>query len=125
MIKPVWSWAHQPESSRPAAKRPGRYVRPLSIRDSLVAVAFGREVCRLRELRGLSTAELGRRVSLSQPSVTNIENGKGNIELRLVWDFADVLGVPPSHFLRVCNEAVEVTRVRLFPAKRRTAGDEA
>lgn len=116
--KPVWSWAHQPESQRPPATRPGRYSRPLSIRDQVIAEAFGKEVRRLRELRKLSALDLARRVGMSQPWVTKIENGKGNVELRLIWDFADALGVSPSHFVRCCDKAVEEAKAKLFPAKR-------
>lgn len=116
--KPVWSWAHQPENRRPPANRPGRYSRPLSIRDQVIAEAFGKEVCRLRELRKLSARDLARRVGMSQPWVTKIENGKGNVELRLIWDFADALGVSPARFVRVCNEAVEAAKAKRFAVKR-------
>lgn len=113
----VWSWTNEPESRRPAAQRPGRYVRPLSIRDSVIAEAFGSEVKRLRELRKLSTRDLARRVSVSQPWITNIEKGNGNVEVRLMWDFAEVLGVSPNRFLRVCSEAVKAAETKMFRSK--------
>lgn len=113
MTKPVWSWVHQPENRRPQADSPGRYSRPLSLRDQVIAEAFGNEVCRLREVRGLSARDLARLVSMSQPWITNIEKGKGNVELRLIWDFADALGVTPDIFLRVCSKAVQDAKTKL------------
>lgn len=58
--KTVWSWVNRPESQRPVASGPGRYSRPLAVRDQVIAGAFGKEVCRLRTQSKLSTRELAR-----------------------------------------------------------------
>ena len=103
----VWSWVTEPVTSRPEAVGPGRYSRPLSVRDQAISVAFGQEVRRLRLKAALSTRQLAQIVGLSQPWIVNIETKpRANIELRLMWDFAEALEVAPDHFLRVCEEAI-------------------
>lgn len=111
----VWSWVGERESTRPSAKGRGRYSRPLAVRDQVIAEAFGKEVRRLRLQAKLSTRELAQKVGLSQPWIVNIETKHGvNIELRLMWDFAEAFGVNPSHFLLVCQGAVALSQSQLF-----------
>lgn len=115
-MKNVWSWVNQPENFRPEAFGPGRYSRPLSVRDQLIAATFGQEVRRLRTLAKMSTRELGGIVGMSQPTIVKLENDHGaNIEMRLMWDFAEAFGVDPDHFLRVCEEAIQ-TKIALSQA---------
>lgn len=123
---PVWSWVSQPEDRRPQAARPGRYSRPLSIRDKTIAKAFGQEVRRLRLLKkDMTTYALAKLVGMSQPAIVKIETGVApNIELRLMWDFADVLGVDPKHFLKVCEEAAK-TALAKFRLEQRYGPPEA
>lgn len=105
--KPIWSWVGKQEPDRPVANGPGRYSRPLAVRDQVIAQAFGQEVRRLRIKAELSTRELGRMVGLSQPWIVRLETKPGaNIELRLMWNFAEALGVEVEHFLLVCHGAV-------------------
>jgi len=105
--KTVWSWVYEPEHHRPQAAGRGRYSRPLAVRDQLVVQSFGQEVRRLREERELSASELAMIVGVSQPTIIKIETDcRANIELRLLWDFAEALGVQPAHFLNVCEKAV-------------------
>lgn len=107
-MKNVWSWVNQPENFRPEASGPGRYSRPLSVRDQVIAATFGQEVRRLRTLAKMSTRELGAIVGMSQPAIVKLENDHGaNIELRLMWDFAEAFGVEPDHFLQVCKEEIQ------------------
>jgi DNA-binding XRE family transcriptional regulator len=109
--KPIWSWVGEKESERPIANGPGRYSRPLAVRDKVIAQAFGQEVRRLRIKAELSTRELGRIVGLSQPWIVRLETKPGaNIELRLMWDFAEAFGVEVEHFLLVCHGAVAHAR---------------
>lgn len=104
----LWSWVNKPESARPPAKGPGRYVRPLAVRDRVIVSAFGTEIRRLRLERGLSTYQLAERLSMRGPAVQRIESKRMvNIDLRLVWDFADALGVRPLHLIDVCIRAIE------------------
>lgn len=106
-MKTIWSWVNQPENSRPEATGPGRYSRPLAVRDQVIAAAFGKEVRRLRLEAKMSTRELAGVVGVSQPSIIMLEKDQGaNIELRLMWDFAEAFNVEPDHFVQVCETAV-------------------
>lgn len=114
-MKKIWSWVNQPENIRPVAAGPGRYSRPLAERDQVIAEAFGKEVRRLRLIAELSTRELAGIVSMSQPAIVKLEKGQGsNIELRLMWDFAEAFGVDPNHFTLVCQKAVKAAKLKLF-----------
>jgi DNA-binding XRE family transcriptional regulator len=110
-----WSWVNEPDSRRPRADGAGRYVRPLAERDRIVASSFGAEVRRLRNQRELSARRLAEMVGISQPAVTQIENGRrANIELRLLWDFAEALGVSAAHFVSVCEQGVVTAETKRF-----------
>jgi DNA-binding XRE family transcriptional regulator len=109
----IWSWVNQPENRRPEASGPGRYSRPLAVRDQVIAAAFGKEVKRLRLLAQMSTRELAGIVGMSQPSIVMLEKDKGaNIELRLMWDFAEAFSVEPDHFMQVCQGAVQIAETK-------------
>lgn len=117
---PPWSWVHEPETSRPRPNGVGRYVRPLSGRDRVVNAAFGIEVRKLRVERELSTRQLANVLGMSQPAVTQIENGKrANIDIRLLWDFAQALGVSAAHFIAVCDRAVLEIEIKQFAVRKR------
>lgn len=109
----VFSWVRQPQEKRPPAQRAGRYSRPLSGRDKIVAAAFGDEVRRLREKAGLSTYQLADVVATSQPTIVYIENHRASVELRLMWDFAEAFGIEAAHFVAVCERAVTLAKVQL------------
>jgi hypothetical protein len=58
-------------------------------------------------------------VGMSQPSIVKIEtDSRANIELRLLWDFADALGVKPAHFMRACQRTVEEEKAQYFSPSR-------
>lgn len=117
-----WSWVNEPDSRRPRAGGVGRYVRPLSERDHVVAQAFGAEVRRLREERDLSTRRLAEIVGMSQPAVTQIENGqRSNVDLRILWDFAEALSVSAAHFVSICEREVVTAKATRFPGTSRRA----
>lgn len=108
----VWSWVGQPVSARPKATGTGRYSRPLSKRDKVVALAFGAEIRRLRKVAQMSTRQLAELVGMSQPSIVYIETRGANIEMRLMWDFAEALGVEPMHLAAVCDRAVSLAAAK-------------
>lgn len=113
-----WSWVGQPASSRPTAERRGRYSRPLSIRDAVVAGALGREVRRLRLLREMSQAQLAKLIGVSQPAINQIERTRrASVHFRQLFDFAEALDVPPDHFMRVCMVASDDFERRLYRRK--------
>lgn len=109
----VFSWVGQTEATRPSAEKAGRYSRPLSGRDKIVAAAFGDEVRRLRERAGLSTRQLASLVGMSQPAIVYIEKHRANVELRLMWDFAEALGIEAAQFVAVCDRAVTLAKAQL------------
>ena len=114
----IWTWVNVPADQRPTATGPGRYSRPLSVRDRAVAASFGQEIRRLRTRRDLSTYDLAMMVGMSQPSIVKIETDcRASIELRLLWDFADALGVKPAHLMRVCQRRIEAEEAQYFSRK--------
>lgn len=83
--------------------------------------AFGKEVRRLRRLVKMSMRELALIVGMSQPAIAKLEKNDGaNIELRLVWDFAQALNATPDHFMQVVELAVQ-TAQRKLPRRRSKA----
>lgn len=109
-----WSWVNQPTTSRPVAARRGRYSRPLSVRDAVIAGALGREVRRLRQALNLSQYELADRVGVSQPAINQIERTRrASVHFRQLFDFADALGVSATHFVAVCTSAADAFEKRL------------
>lgn len=109
----VFSWVGQPEGMRPQAQKAGRYSRPLSGRDRIVAAAFGDEVRRLREKAKMSTRQLADLVGMSQPAIVYIENHRANVEMRLMWDFAEALGIEAAQFVAVCDRAVTLAQAHV------------
>ncbi len=57
------------------------------------ARAVGMVIRRLREKRGLSQAQLGDAIGVSQGSVWNIEHGRNAMDLNTLRDYAEALGV--------------------------------
>lgn len=49
-------------------------------------------IVRLRQLRGMSQAELARRIGTKQPAIARIESGEANVTLRTVRALARALG---------------------------------
>src|SRR5712692_8889437 len=62
---------------------------------------FGLNVRRQRQRVGvkLSQDALAKRVGLSRTSVTNIEKGRQQLPLHMLYSFADALGVEPASLL--------------------------
>lgn len=113
-----WSWVDQPAKQRPAANRRGRYSRPLSVRDAVVAGALGREVRRLRLALDMSQAQLANKVGISQPAINQIERTRrASVHFRQLFDFADALGVSACHLVAACTSAADAFEKRLFRRK--------
>lgn len=64
-------------------------------------IEFGQNVRRHRQRVGvkLSQESLAKRVGLSRTSVTNIEKGRQQLPLHMLYSFADALGVDPIALL--------------------------
>lgn len=52
-----------------------------------------------REKAGLTQEELGQRIGLTRTSITNIENGRQNIQVHTLYSIASVLDTSPHAFL--------------------------
>jgi transcriptional regulator with XRE-family HTH domain len=82
--------------------------------------AFGAEVRKLRRQSEFSTRQLALMLGMSQPAITQIETGKrANIDFRLVWDFAQALGVSAAHLVTVCERPVAVEEAKRLGSKGR------
>ncbi len=101
-----WSWVGQPPSARPKAKGPGGYHRPPSLRDVVLAQAFGDLVKQHRERRGLSSYQLAELLAISQPSLSQIENhDRVDLTVRQLFDVAEALLLDPVDLFRALNKA--------------------
>ena len=113
-------WANPRETPEPPPHFPnGR--RPYSVRDITIQKAIGADVRRIRESAGLTEADLANRIARTQPFVHKLEHGVGAISLPTLFDIADVLGVPPQHFLDVARDAAEAEKGRHMRRQRRKA----
>lgn len=53
---------------------------------------LGRELCELRELRGMSVVDLASAIGVTPAYLRRVEAGKASPSLRLVWNVAYELG---------------------------------
>ena len=56
-------------------------------------------VRKYRRILGLTQDELAKRLGVSQPRITEIERGKGNVSMTTLDNLADCLEVPPATLL--------------------------
>jgi transcriptional regulator with XRE-family HTH domain len=54
-----------------------------------------------KKIPGMTQEQLGRLVSLTRTSITNIEHGKQKLLLHTLCDIADALGVEPAQLLPI------------------------
>jgi transcriptional regulator with XRE-family HTH domain len=79
--------------------------------EAAVAVAIGASVRRARTRSGLSTRELAHRAAVSQPFLSNIENGRSTPSVATLYKLAGALGVGTSELLPGgAEEGIEVAR---------------
>jgi DNA-binding Xre family transcriptional regulator len=110
--KKPWSWVLAPKDLLPPTNGIGRYVRPLSVRDELLTKAIGAEVRKLCQLNNETTRSLADKLNVSQAAIAKLQNGKGNIEIRFLWDLAEALNVTPEHFTGVCTSVLEEEKAK-------------
>lgn len=103
----VWSWVDQPREALPKAAGPGRYSRPWSMRETLVARSIGAEIRRLRLAANMTVYELADRLGISQPYVSTIENAEKPIDVAFLFDLADIFDVPTTHFIEAASGEIE------------------
>ncbi|KQR17262.1 helix-turn-helix domain-containing protein [Cellulomonas sp. Leaf334] len=63
--------------------------------------AFGARLRALRAKAELSQEELAHAADLDRTYVNAVENGRRNLSLHAMWQFADALSVTPEAFFRV------------------------
>ena len=69
-----------------------------------------------RRIKGMTQAELGRRIGLSRTSVTNIERGRHHVSLHHLFGIANALQVPPQALLpSQANEAGPSRMAAILP----------
>lgn len=103
----VWHTVHMSESASP--KTP--------------AAVFANRVREARQLRGLSQAELARRLSLDRTTISHIESGKrSDVSISQLFAFADALGLAPVYLLSPRRVDAQV---RLTPFGEPVSGSDA
>lgn len=79
--------------------------------EAAVMAAIGSSVRRARRRSGLSTRELAQRASLSQPFLSNIENGRSSPSVATLYKLAAALGIGATDLLPPSpDEGVVVVR---------------
>jgi transcriptional regulator with XRE-family HTH domain len=79
--------------------------------EDAVAAAIGASVRKARQRSGLSTRELAQRAGMSQPFLSNIENGRSTPSVTTLYKLASALGVSASELLPAgTDEGVVVVR---------------
>jgi len=61
--------------------------------------ALGRRIADLRREAGLTQAQLGKKVGVSQQIIASYENGKRNFPIGRLLELADALKIPSSELL--------------------------
>lgn len=65
----------------------------------LIYAEIGRRIRRQRELKGFNQAALARRLSISRPSLANIEVGRQRIYIHHLFEIAAVLETLPGYLV--------------------------
>lgn len=79
--------------------------------EEAVAAAIGASVRRARARSGMSTRELAQRASMSQPFLSNIENGRSTPSVATLYKLAAALGVTTSDLLPArAEDGIQLTR---------------
>lgn len=78
-----------------------------------IDLAVGARVREARLASGLSQGALGARIGLTFQQVQKYENGANRISCSKLVEIADILGLPPAHFLEGLGVAKPATRKAL------------
>ena len=70
----------------------------------ITASEIGLRVTRVREVKRLTTADLARRVGISQAQVSRLENGRQGFRSSTLAKIAGALGVPPFFLFMTDDE---------------------
>lgn len=75
--------------------------------EDLFAQAVGDGIRAVRQSRGLSTRGLARLSGVSQPSLSNIENGRVAPSLKTLYAIAEAMGAGPGALLPMATESLQ------------------
>ena len=75
--------------------------------EDVFAQAVGDEIRAVRHSRGLSTRGLARLSGVSQPSLSNIENGRVAPSVKTLYAIAEAMGVGPGALLPTAAESAQ------------------
>jgi transcriptional regulator with XRE-family HTH domain len=78
---------------------------------------FGRRVRNARIEQRLNQEALGRQVGLERSSISNIEKGRQRVQLHMLLEFANALGIPPGELLP--DTTADSDPLRRVPAETR------
>lgn len=70
------------------------------IRNEDVMMNFGKNVCKIRVLKGYTQEQLADEANISQVQVARIESGKLNTSISTVYALAKALGVEEGDFFK-------------------------
>lgn len=85
----------------------------------LESARIGRKVAKLRRQHGISSTELARRVGISQPQVSRLENGKQGFRSETLLKISGALGVHPGYFYTEEMHAVSADHKRISSDRER------
>ena len=73
---------------------------------------IGERIKALRKSRDLTQAHLAEKVGLSRTSIVNIEQGHQKVMIHVLYQLADVFGLPVADLIPAFNEASPMDQVK-------------
>lgn len=67
--------------------------------ESKIYLTVGSLIRNFRNQKGLTQEELAQKINMSRPTVVNIETGKQNIPIHILYNIAQALGTDPKDLL--------------------------
>lgn len=68
----------------------------------------GKRIAELREIRGHSQQTVANKTDLNRATISNIELGRQNVSLHIIYEIAKALQTEPAYFLPNLNEIPDV-----------------
>lgn len=74
----------------------------------MLADWIGNKITIYRKVKKMTQEELGLHIGLSRASIVNIEKGKQNASIDVIWKIATALKITPDKLLPLQNEHITV-----------------
>ena len=145
----IYFWSYLPHCIRSRTQEPARTLHVLSalnepVDSETAEGASGRVICMkealvktpieqiatkmasVRRARGMSAADLARRLGISLRRLARIERGGGSIPFKLLLDVCRTFRKPPDYFLvtiatpQICRDVDRAAELRKAPRQRRS-----